>query len=95
MGMIVPTYNFPEPLVEKFVIKTYEEQYCQNDETKKVRVFKSVDQVKIDWCIYNLWSMKQVESYTGRGGSTRRLHHKHLALLSSAYDGGELGSTGS
>jgi hypothetical protein len=29
----------------------------------------------------------------GRGGGTLHLHHKHLALLSSAYDGGEIGST--
>lgn len=52
IGPLIPDYGsrpkYSEPLVEKFVIKTYEEQYCQNDETKKVRVFKSVDQVKID-----------------------------------------------
>jgi len=36
----------------------------------------------------------QVEYWTGRGGSTLHLHHKHMeAQLSCAYDGGELGST--
>ena len=36
----------------------------------------------------------QVEYWTGRGGSTLHLHHKHMeAQLSCAYDGGEIGST--
>ena len=53
-------------------------------------------------------SMKRTKRYAGRGGSTRRLHHKHywpefklppinlwnVPRQYSVYDGGEQGSTG-
>lgn len=44
-------------------------------------------------------TLKQVQHYTGPGGSTQQVHHKHIMVLDEGnwcvYDGPELGSTGS
>jgi len=44
-------------------------------------------------------TLKRVQRYTGPGGSTQQVHHKHIMVLDEGnwcvYDGPELGSTGS